>query len=161
MEAGWSARRVARHAGRSDFTVRRCWDQWTRDVTYTVTRLRKPSTDQLSRRRTYYTKRMLTTQRDVHDIHHPHVLPLMTGLPGAIFHRDIALPHYHPSLASSIPRFVTNRAYLGSFGTASWAPYEFGRTRGAFTATVERDVSGHHTELVCLNARSYRIVHSC
>ncbi|GFV66148.1 transposable element Tcb2 transposase [Trichonephila clavipes] len=37
--------------------------------------------------------------------------------------KDVArltLPHYHPSLACSIPRVFTNRAYLGSFGTASW-----------------------------------------
>ncbi|GFT16419.1 uncharacterized protein TNCV_280841 [Trichonephila clavipes] len=36
--------------------------------------------------------------------------------------------------------------------------YEFGRTRGTFTITVERDVSGHHAHL--LNAHLYRIVHS-
>ncbi|GFS61519.1 hypothetical protein TNCV_4312271 [Trichonephila clavipes] len=63
-----------------------------------------------------------------------------------------------PSLASSIPRFVTNRAYLGSFGTASWTIYEFGRTRGAFTTTVEPDVSGHHMEHGCINAHSYAFV---
>ncbi|GFW63640.1 hypothetical protein TNCV_4329281 [Trichonephila clavipes] len=39
-------------------------------------------------------------------------------------------PHcYYPSLACSIPRFVSNLAYLGSFGTASWASHEFERTR--------------------------------
>ncbi|GFT29624.1 PDZ domain-containing protein [Trichonephila clavipes] len=42
----------------------------------------------------------------------------------------------------------------------SWTTYEFRRARGAFTATVGRDVSGHHTKLACLNAHSYRIVHS-
>ncbi|GFT85162.1 hypothetical protein TNCV_496271 [Trichonephila clavipes] len=31
METGSSARRVAHHPGHSDFTVRRCWDQWTRE----------------------------------------------------------------------------------------------------------------------------------
>ncbi|GFW09921.1 transposable element Tcb1 transposase [Trichonephila clavipes] len=70
-------------------------------------------------------------------------------------------PHsYYPSLTYPIPRFVSNRAYLGSFGTASWASHEFERTRGKFTANMERNVSRHHTELVCFNARSYRIVHS-
>ncbi|GFV74468.1 hypothetical protein TNCV_5129101 [Trichonephila clavipes] len=34
------------------------------------------------------------------------------------------------------------------------------RNRGLFTATLQGNVSGHHTELVCLNALSYRIVHS-
>ncbi|GFY33644.1 uncharacterized protein TNCV_4593561 [Trichonephila clavipes] len=36
-----------------------------------------------------------------------------------------------------IPRFVSNRAYLGSFGTASWASYEFEQTRGKVTANME------------------------
>ncbi|GFW13573.1 uncharacterized protein TNCV_1210391 [Trichonephila clavipes] len=58
------------------------------------------------------------------------------------------------------PRFVSNRAYLGSFGMASWASHEFERTRGKVTANMERNVSRHHTESVCLNARSYRIVYS-
>ncbi|GFX71962.1 retrovirus-related Pol polyprotein from transposon 297 [Trichonephila clavipes] len=61
-------------------------------------------------------------------------------------------PDYHPSLAYLIPRFVTNRAYLGSFGTANWIAYEFGRTGGAFSTTVERDDLRHHIELACLNA---------
>ncbi|GFS53703.1 transposable element Tcb1 transposase [Trichonephila clavipes] len=70
-------------------------------------------------------------------------------------------PHYHPSMACSIPRFVTNLAYLRSFRMASWTAYELGRNGGALTATVERDVSGHHTKLLCLNARSNHIVHLC
>ncbi|GFX47325.1 uncharacterized protein TNCV_4992311 [Trichonephila clavipes] len=65
-----------------------------------------------------------------------------------------------PSLACPISRFNSNPAYLGSFGMASWAFHEFERTRGKVTANMERNVSRHHTELVCLNARSYRIVHS-
>ncbi|GFU57281.1 transposable element Tcb2 transposase [Trichonephila clavipes] len=35
MEAGWSARRVARQLGRSDYVVRRCWDQWIREMSFT------------------------------------------------------------------------------------------------------------------------------
>ncbi|GFV63110.1 uncharacterized protein TNCV_1345691 [Trichonephila clavipes] len=36
MEAGWSARRVARQLGRSDCVVRRrCWDQWIREMLFT------------------------------------------------------------------------------------------------------------------------------
>ncbi|GFW22230.1 uncharacterized protein TNCV_1429841 [Trichonephila clavipes] len=35
MEAGWSARRVARQLGRSDCVVRRCWDQWIREISFT------------------------------------------------------------------------------------------------------------------------------
>ncbi|GFX06469.1 transposable element Tcb1 transposase [Trichonephila clavipes] len=70
-------------------------------------------------------------------------------------------PHcYYPSLASLIHRFVSNRAYLGSFGKVSWESHEFEGFRGKVTRNIERNVSRHHTELVCLNARSYRIVHS-
>ncbi|GFX11849.1 HTH_Tnp_Tc3_2 domain-containing protein [Trichonephila clavipes] len=35
MEAGWSDRRVARQLGRSDCVVRRCWDQWIREMSFT------------------------------------------------------------------------------------------------------------------------------
>ncbi|GFW44554.1 uncharacterized protein TNCV_4481001 [Trichonephila clavipes] len=48
MEAGWSARLLARQIGRFECAVRRCSEQWIR--IYTKTRLRTPSTDQSSRR---------------------------------------------------------------------------------------------------------------
>ncbi|GFX16271.1 transposable element Tcb2 transposase [Trichonephila clavipes] len=35
IEAGWSARRVARQSGLSDCVVRRCWDQWIREMSST------------------------------------------------------------------------------------------------------------------------------
>ncbi|GFT16578.1 uncharacterized protein TNCV_281871 [Trichonephila clavipes] len=70
------------------------------------------------------------------------------------------LPHcYYPSLACPIPRFVSNRAYLGSFGMSSWASHESERTGGKVIANMGRNVS-RHTELVCLNARSHSIDHS-
>ncbi|GFU87505.1 uncharacterized protein TNCV_2446391 [Trichonephila clavipes] len=50
MEIGCSARRVARQLGRFDCVVRRCWDQWIREIIYTKTKFRRPSTDQLSRK---------------------------------------------------------------------------------------------------------------
>ncbi|GFX11898.1 uncharacterized protein TNCV_2996821 [Trichonephila clavipes] len=35
-------------------------------------------------------------------------------------------PHcFFPCLACPIPRFISNRAYLGSFGMASWASHKF------------------------------------
>ncbi|GFX56380.1 transposable element Tcb1 transposase [Trichonephila clavipes] len=67
---------------------------------------------------------------------------------------------YCSTFAFPIPIFVSNRAYLRSFGRASWAFHEFERGRGNVTANIERNVSRHDTELVCLNARSFRIVHS-
>ncbi|GFX22256.1 uncharacterized protein TNCV_2950971 [Trichonephila clavipes] len=66
-----------------------------------------------------------------------------------------------PFLAWPIPRFISNREYLGLFRTASWKSHESERSRGKVTANMERKVSIHHTELVCLKARSYGIVHSC
>ncbi|GFS51168.1 acyl-coenzyme A synthetase ACSM3, mitochondrial [Trichonephila clavipes] len=59
----------------------------------------------------------MTAQRYVHDIHQPHVLPLMQWLLGAIFSTRLSPHCYYPSLACPIPRFVSNRSYLGSFGT--------------------------------------------
>ncbi|GFV62712.1 transposable element Tcb2 transposase [Trichonephila clavipes] len=35
MEAEWSVRQVARQLGRSDCVVRRCWDQWIREMSFT------------------------------------------------------------------------------------------------------------------------------
>ncbi|GFX08752.1 transposable element Tcb1 transposase [Trichonephila clavipes] len=109
----------------------------------------------------------MADQRYVHGILQPHVLPLMQWLTGAIFQQHNAWPHtvrvshcYYPSSACLIPRFVSNRAYLGSFGTASWASHEFERTRGKVTANITINASRHHTELICLNARSYRTAHS-
>ncbi|GFS54909.1 uncharacterized protein TNCV_3576231 [Trichonephila clavipes] len=49
MEAGWSARQIDRQLGRSDCVVRRCWDQWIREMSFTQ-RLRMSLKDQLSRR---------------------------------------------------------------------------------------------------------------
>ncbi|GFT52786.1 transposable element Tcb1 transposase [Trichonephila clavipes] len=111
----------------------------------------------------------MIAQQYVHDILQPHVFLLMQQLPVA---RQCSASHgkgvtrlyphcYSPSLACPIHRFVSNRAYLGSFGTASWACHEFERTRGKATANTERNVLRHHTELVCFNVRSYHIIHSC
>ncbi|GFT27688.1 transposable element Tcb2 transposase [Trichonephila clavipes] len=35
MEAGWSTGRVDRQLGRSDCVVRKCWDQWIREMSFT------------------------------------------------------------------------------------------------------------------------------
>ncbi|GFU69563.1 transposable element Tcb1 transposase [Trichonephila clavipes] len=63
----------------------------------------------------------------------------------------LSLLCYYPSLAHEIARFFSNRAYLGSFKTASWANHKFERNTVKVTANMERNVSRHHTELVCLN----------
>ncbi|GFT01104.1 uncharacterized protein TNCV_4054931 [Trichonephila clavipes] len=50
-----------------------------------------------------------------------------------------------PFLGLPDPQICLQLSISGSFGMVSWASH---------------DTSRHHTELVCLNARSYRIVHS-
>ncbi|GFT08359.1 transposable element Tcb1 transposase [Trichonephila clavipes] len=111
----------------------------------------------------------IAAQRYVPDILQPHALPtasrshFLTRKCSALHGKGVTRlsPHcYYPSLAYPIQRFVSKRAYLGSFGTASWASHEFERTRGKVTANMERNVSRHHTDHVCLKSRSYRIVHS-
>ncbi|GFW33495.1 uncharacterized protein TNCV_2210301 [Trichonephila clavipes] len=115
----------------------------------------------------------MPSQRYVHDNLQLHVLPLMQKLPGAIFQQENVQPrtarvsqdclHTFTTLSwpAMILRFVFNQAYLESFGTPSWPSHEFERTRGNITSNMELNVSRHHIELVCLIARSYRIVHSC
>ncbi|GFX43572.1 transposable element Tcb2 transposase [Trichonephila clavipes] len=48
MEAGWSDRQVARQLGRSDSVVRRCWNQWIREMSFTR---RRPGHPQQTSRR--------------------------------------------------------------------------------------------------------------
>ncbi|GFW01255.1 transposable element Tcb2 transposase [Trichonephila clavipes] len=94
-----------------------------------------------------------------------------TTVPRSHFQQDNARPHTarmsqnclctvttHPWPARF--RDLSPIEHLGSFGTASWASHGFERTTGKVTGNMERNVPRHHTELVCLNARSYRIVHS-
>ncbi|GFV43717.1 transposable element Tcb1 transposase [Trichonephila clavipes] len=117
MEAGCSARKVARQLGHFDCVVRRCWDQWIREMSFTL----RPSSGHTlldSRREdrhirhtaptaglmvwgaiAYNTRSSLvlirgtiTAHRYVHDILQPHVLPPMQRLPGAIFQHANAYP---------------------------------------------------------------------
>ncbi|GFU86393.1 uncharacterized protein TNCV_1417451 [Trichonephila clavipes] len=43
----------------------------------------------------------------------------------------------YPSLVCPILRFVSNQAYLGSFGMVSWASHEFEQTGGKVAANME------------------------
>ncbi|GFV96590.1 uncharacterized protein TNCV_3260541 [Trichonephila clavipes] len=55
LEAGWSTRRVAHQLGRSDCVVRRCWEQWIREMSFT----RRPGSEsprQTSRRKDRHIK---------------------------------------------------------------------------------------------------------
>ncbi|GFY36478.1 transposable element Tcb2 transposase [Trichonephila clavipes] len=61
METRWGARRVARQLGRSDCVVRRYWDQWIQEVSFT----RRPGsgrTQQTSRREDHHIVRNARAQ---------------------------------------------------------------------------------------------------
>ncbi|GFY34251.1 uncharacterized protein TNCV_2505541 [Trichonephila clavipes] len=106
----------------------------------------------------------MTAQRYVHDILQPHMLPLMQRLQEAIFQQDNARPHT-ARVSQDCLRTVTTLLGLpdpqiclqSSISGIIWDG-EFVRNRGKVTTNMERNVSRLQTELVCLNARSYRIV---
>ncbi|GFX47681.1 uncharacterized protein TNCV_699351 [Trichonephila clavipes] len=62
MEAGWSARRVTRQLGLSDCVVRRCWDQWIREMSFT-------------RRRCSGRPRQISRREDRHIVRNARVQP--------------------------------------------------------------------------------------
>ncbi|GFV13444.1 transposable element Tcb2 transposase [Trichonephila clavipes] len=119
MDTGWSSRRVPRQLGRSDSIVRRCWDQWIREMSFTrrpgsgdalyrpvVEKTATSSDDnrvRVWRPRSERLNPAFALQRHttpiagvmwyVHDVLQPHVLPLMQRLPGAIFQQDNARSH--------------------------------------------------------------------
>ncbi|GFU82919.1 uncharacterized protein TNCV_1743041 [Trichonephila clavipes] len=113
----------------------------------------------------------MKAQRYVHNILQPHVLPLMQRLPGVIFQQENALS-YPTRMSRDCLRTVTTLPWparspdlspiehIWDYWRRCLTSYEFERTRGNVTANMERNVSRHHTELICLSARSYRIVHS-
>ncbi|GFW67641.1 transposable element Tcb2 transposase [Trichonephila clavipes] len=91
----------------------------------------------------------MPAQQYVHAILQPHGVATHATAPRSHFStRQCSASHgkgvtrlslhcYYPSLACPFPRFVSNQAYLGSFGMASWAFHEFERTRGIVTANME------------------------
>ncbi|GFU40390.1 transposable element Tcb2 transposase [Trichonephila clavipes] len=62
MEVGWSARRVVRQLGRSDCVVRRCWDQWIREMSFT----RRPGPGR---------SRLTSRREDRHIVRNVHIQP--------------------------------------------------------------------------------------
>ncbi|GFX88964.1 transposable element Tcb2 transposase [Trichonephila clavipes] len=98
MEAGWSARRVARPLGLSDY-VRPRGERL--NPTFALQRHIAPIAGVMVRGVIAYNARSplvmirgtMASQRYVHDILQPHVLPLMQRLPGALFQQDNAQPH--------------------------------------------------------------------
>ncbi|GFW85003.1 uncharacterized protein TNCV_1612521 [Trichonephila clavipes] len=118
----------------------------------------------------------MTVQRYVHGILPPHLLPLMQRLPGAIFLQDnvpphtarvsqdylcFVTPHCCTFTACPIIRFVSNRAYLGSFETASWASHVPQRTRGNVTENMvlyATGIQGHRDSSPQIDNVSYEFL---
>ncbi|GFT33262.1 transposable element Tcb2 transposase [Trichonephila clavipes] len=97
MKAGWSARRVARQLGRSDCAVRRCWNQWIREMSFT----RRPG----SRR-----SRQTSRREDHHIVRNAGVQPTASS---AAIHAQVA-----PSLGASVSsRTIRRRLAVGHLTT--------------------------------------------
>ncbi|GFT58501.1 uncharacterized protein TNCV_1249911 [Trichonephila clavipes] len=67
IEAGWSARQIARQLSRSDCVVRRCWDQWIREISFT----RRPSSGR---------PRQTSRREDCHIVRNARVQPTASSV---------------------------------------------------------------------------------
>ncbi|GFX81325.1 transposable element Tcb2 transposase [Trichonephila clavipes] len=65
MEAVCSARLVARQLGRSDCVVRRCWDQWIREMSFT----RRPGPGQVAGKTTTSDESRFNLSSDDNRVH--------------------------------------------------------------------------------------------
>ncbi|GFT22923.1 HTH_Tnp_Tc3_2 domain-containing protein [Trichonephila clavipes] len=100
MEAGCSVRRVARQLGCSDGVVRRCWEQWIREMPFT----RRPGSEP---------SRRASRREDCHIIRNAHVQPTASS---AAIQAQIA-----PSLGAHVSsRNIRRRLPEGHLG--SWRP---------------------------------------
>ncbi|GFY30205.1 transposable element Tcb2 transposase [Trichonephila clavipes] len=194
MEAGWSAMLVARQLGRSDCVVKRFWDQWIREMSFT----RRPDSERplpTSHREDHHIVRNARVQQTASSaVTQAQVVfsdesrfnlssddnRVRVARPrGELLNPAFALQlHTAPTagvmasvsqdclrtvttlLWPADPQICLQSSISGIIWEARGASLEFERTRGMVTANMERNVSIYHTELVCLNARSYRIVHS-
>ncbi|GFV73987.1 transposable element Tcb2 transposase [Trichonephila clavipes] len=96
MEAGWSARRVARQLGRSDFVVLRFWDQWIREISFT----RRPGSGRI---------RQTSRREDRHIVRNARVQPTASSA------------HVAPSLGALVSsRTIRRRLAEGHLGL--WKP---------------------------------------
>ncbi|GFV73998.1 transposable element Tcb2 transposase [Trichonephila clavipes] len=96
MEAGWSARRVARQLGRSDFVVLRFWDQWIREISFT----RRPGSGRI---------RQTSRREDRHIVRNARVQPTASSA------------HVAPSLGALVSsRTIRRRLAEGHLGL--WSP---------------------------------------
>ncbi|GFV53826.1 transposable element Tcb2 transposase [Trichonephila clavipes] len=97
MEARWSARRVVRQLGRSDCVVRRCWDQWIREKSFT----RSPGSGR---------PRQTSRREDRHIVRNARVQPTVSS---AAIQAQVG-PSLKPPVSSRTIRRRLSEGYLGS-----------------------------------------------
>ncbi|GFX88024.1 transposable element Tcb2 transposase [Trichonephila clavipes] len=115
----------------------------------------------------------MTTHWYAHDILQPHVLPFMQRLPRAIFQQDNARS-YTARVSQDYLRTVKTLPWPARFPDLSpikhiwdhlgWQvglPTSLNELEARLQQMWNKIILKHHTELVCFNARSYHIVHSC
>ncbi|GFW76389.1 uncharacterized protein TNCV_1581681 [Trichonephila clavipes] len=78
------------------------------------------------------------------------------GYRKTVFHTVITLP-----LLSQSPDLSPIEHIWDNLGRRIGHPTSLNEVEARLRQIWNEMVSRHHTELVCLNARSYRIVHSC
>ncbi|GFV78171.1 transposable element Tcb2 transposase [Trichonephila clavipes] len=97
MEAGWSAKRVARQLGRSNCVVRRSWDQWIREMSF-------------ARRPVSGCPRQTSRREDRHIVRNARVQPTASSI---VIQAQVA-----PSLGAPVSSRITRRrlakGHLGS-----------------------------------------------
>ncbi|GFW65584.1 transposable element Tcb2 transposase [Trichonephila clavipes] len=101
MEAGWSATRVARQLSHSDCVVRRCWDQWIREMSF----IRKPDSGR---------SRQTSRREDRLIVRNEHVQPTPSS---AAIQAQI-----EPSLGAPVSSRTTRR-HLAEEHLESWRPH--------------------------------------
>ncbi|GFS64905.1 transposable element Tcb2 transposase [Trichonephila clavipes] len=126
MEAGWSVRQVARRLVRSDCVVRRCWDQWIGEMSFT----RRPGSGY----------QLLTSRReDRHIVRNARVRPTASL---AAIQAQVASSLGAPVFSRTIRRRLTE-GHLGSWLPLRVLPLtpahrhlclEWSRARGNWTA---------------------------
>ncbi|GFW40594.1 hypothetical protein TNCV_4824301 [Trichonephila clavipes] len=105
-------------------------------------------------------------KRYVRDDPQPHVSSLKAWLPGAIFQQNNTRPHMTSATFSNIPGLLNHQiCHLHSIsknhlGRQFRLPPSVDDLE-AHLRQMGKDGAGHRTELECINARLYHIMHSC
>ncbi|GFX42961.1 transposable element Tcb2 transposase [Trichonephila clavipes] len=155
MEAGWSVRRVARQLGHSDCVVRRCWDQWIQEMSFT----RRPGSGR---------PRPTSRREDRHIVRNARVQP--TASSAATRHRVVTLFKGGPP--HSLRNAALQRHTAPTAGMMVWGTIEYNTRsplvliRGTMTAAVaewyrHRIVAGFVTSSSPVPLKTRRVGQRC